>query len=156
VYDRKSKELNGRPKRVLDHKLVTQIDVLEQHQILLVLADKHMWSYPLDALDSDDGQAAASKRGRKICSANFFKAGVCMGQHLVCCGKVSSLTSTIKVYEPMDTMTKKKNKSGLAKMLVGGQEALKPLKVFLTLFISSQFASSHFRPQLAFRSGNRD
>ena len=109
--------------------MVTQIDVLEQHQILLVLADKVMYSYPLDSLDPEESQAAPSKRGRKICHANYFNAGMCNGQLLVCCVKSSSLSSTVKVYEPMDSMTKGKKKSGLAKMLAGGQEVLRPYKV---------------------------
>lgn len=108
---------------------MSQIDVLEQHQILLVLADKVMYSYHLDALDPDESQAAPSKRGRKICHANYFNAGMCNGQLLVCCVKSSSLSSTVKVYEPMDSMTKGKKKSGLAKMLAGGQEVLRPYKV---------------------------
>lgn len=112
--------------------MVTQIDVLEQHQILLVLSDKVMLSFPLDALDPDESQAAPSKRGRKICTANYFNAGMCNGQLLVCCVRSTSLSSTVKVYEPMDSMTKGKKKSGLAKILAGGQEVLRPYKVCLT------------------------
>lgn len=129
VADRKPRDSSQKPKRMLDCKMVTQIDVLEQHQILLVLADKVMYSYPLDSLDPEESQAAPSKRGRKICHANYFNAGMCNGQLLVCCVKSSSLSSTVKVYEPMDSMTKGKKKSGLAKMLAGGQEVLRPYKV---------------------------
>jgi hypothetical protein len=118
-----------KPQRVLDCKSVTEIEVLEQHQILLVLTEKTVYSFSMEALDPDDSNAAISKRGRKICHANFFKAGVCQGQQLVCCVKTSALSSTIKVYEPMDSMTKKSKKSGLAKMLASSQDVLKPFKV---------------------------
>ncbi|GAB7357335.1 hypothetical protein MBLNU459_g8289t1 [Dothideomycetes sp. NU459] len=141
VADRKPKDASHKPKRMLDCKLVTQIDVLEQHSILLVLADKIMYSYPLDALDPEESQAAPSKRGRKICHANYFNAGMCNGQLLVCCVKSNSLSSTVKVYEPMDSMTKGKKKSGLAKMLAGGQEVLKPYKEF---YIPMESNSIHF------------
>lgn len=103
--------------------------MLEQHQILLVLSDKTLYSYPIEALDPEDSQAAAVKRGRKICHCNFFKAGICVGQQLVACVKTTSLSTTIKVFEPMENQTKKSKKSGIAKMLAGGQDALKPYKV---------------------------
>ncbi|TKA64258.1 hypothetical protein B0A49_05871 [Cryomyces minteri] len=141
VCDRKPKDASIKPKRVLDVKMVTQIDVLEQHQILLVLSDKQMYSYPTEALDPEESQAAPSKRGRKICHASFFKVGVCVGQHLVCCVKTSALSSTIKVYEPVDSMTKAKKKSGLAKMLAGGHDVLKPFKEF---YIPTESNSIHF------------
>ncbi|KAF2139175.1 uncharacterized protein K452DRAFT_300720 [Aplosporella prunicola CBS 121167] len=141
VADRRPKDASMKPKRVLDCKAVTQIDVLEQHQILLVLSDKTMYSYPLDALDTDETQGAVSKRGRKICHANFFKAGVCVGQHLVCCVKTSALSTTIKVYEPMENMGRKSKKSGFSRMLAGGQDVLKPYKEF---YIPTESTSIHF------------
>jgi len=129
LTERKPKDASSRPKRVLDVKSVTQIDVLEQHSILLVLTDKTLYSYPIEALDPEESPLAPSKRGRKISHANFFKIGVFDGQHLVCCVKTTSLSATIKVFKPMESMTNSKKKSGLAKMLAGGQEVLKPHKV---------------------------
>ncbi|TLD36351.1 Rho1 guanine nucleotide exchange factor 1 [Venturia nashicola] len=129
VCERKPKDASIKPRRALDIKNVSQIDVLEQHSILLVLSDKTLYSYPLESLSPDAGQPGISKRGRKICHANFFKSGVCQGQQLVCCVKTSALSSTIRVYEPMDSMTKKSKKSGFAKMLAGNEDVLKPFKV---------------------------
>lgn len=140
VAERKPKD-GQKPRRLLDCKLVTQIDVLEQHQILLVLADKVMYSYPLEALDPEESQAAPSKRGRKICHANYFNAGMCNGKLLVCCVKSSSLSSTVKVFEPMDSMTKNKKKSGFSRMLAGGQDVLRPFKEF---YIPMESNSIHF------------
>jgi RHO1 GDP-GTP exchange protein 1/2 len=108
-----------------------------------------MYSYPMEALNPDDGQGAGHKRGRKICHANFFKAGICQGQQLVCCVKTSALSTTIKVYEPMDSMAKKTKKSGLAKMLANTQDVLKPLKVrpsFAYFFIATDFAIGILHP----------
>ncbi|KAF2672999.1 CNH-domain-containing protein [Microthyrium microscopicum] len=140
VCDSKPKDSSVKPKRVLDLRSVTSIEVLESHQIFLVLSDKTVFSYSLDALESEDS-AAASKRGRKICHANFFKAGVCQGQQIVCCVKTSALSSTIKVYEPMDSMAKKSKKSGFAKMLTTSQDVLKPLR---EIFIPTESSSIHF------------
>jgi len=141
VSDRRPKDASQKPKKVLEARLVTQIEVLEQHQILIVLTDKVVYSYSLDALDTDESIAGPSKKGRKICHANYINAGTCNGQTLVCCVKSSSLSSTVKVYQPMDSMTKGKKKSGLAKMLASGQEVLKPHKEF---YIPMESNSIHF------------
>lgn len=140
ICQRKPSDASMKPKRVLDIKLVTQLEVLEQHQILIVLADKNVHSFPLEALE-DESPGAPSKRGRRICHANYINAGMCNGQTLVCCVKSSSLSSTVKVFEPMDSMTKGKKKSGFAKMLASGQEVLKPYKEF---YIPMESNSVHF------------
>ncbi|KAF2867394.1 CNH domain-containing protein [Massariosphaeria phaeospora] len=140
IVDRKPKDASMKPRRVLDCKGVTQVDVLEQYQIVLVLADKILYSYSLEALDPDESQAMV-KRPRKICSANFFKAGICLGQQLVACVKTSALSTTIKVYEPKESMASKSRKSGFAKMLSTGQDQLKPYKEF---YIPTESTSIHF------------
>lgn len=134
VSDRKPKSPAARPRRVLDISSVTQIDVLEEYQLLLVLATKSLMSYPLEVLDSPDNVSPMLKRPKKIQNhANFFKAGVCMGRHLVCSAKMSGISTTIKVFEPMDTISKGKKKPAIGRMFQGGQDTLKPFKVCLTL-----------------------
>lgn len=130
VSDRKPKSAAVKPKRVLDAGSVTQIDVLEEYQLLLVLATKSLMSYPLEVLDPSDNQSPMLKRPKKIQNhANFFKAGVCMGRHLVCSAKMSGISTTIKVFEPMDTISKKQRKPAIGRMFQGNQDALKPFKV---------------------------
>ncbi|KAI6893637.1 citron like protein, partial [Hortaea werneckii] len=141
LSDRKPKDASHKPRRLLEVRLVSQVEVLEQHQILIVLADKAVYTYPLEALDPEEGPGAPSKRGRRICHANYINAGMCNGQTLVCCVKSSSLSSTVKVFEPMDSMTKGKKKSGFAKMLASGQEMLKPYNEF---YIPMESNSIHF------------
>ncbi|EMC94211.1 hypothetical protein BAUCODRAFT_26388 [Baudoinia panamericana UAMH 10762] len=141
VVDRKPKDASSRPKKMLEIKFVSQIEVLEQHQILIVLADKAVFTFPLEALDPEESPASPSKRGKRICHANYINAGMCNGQTLVCCVKSSSLSSTVKVFEPMDGMTKGKKKTGLAKMLASGQDVLKPYKEF---YIPMESNSIHF------------
>lgn len=130
ISDRKPKSPAARPRRVLDISSVTQIDVLEEYQLLLVLATKSLMSYPLEVLDSPDNVSPILKRPKKIQNhANFFKAGVCMGRHLVCSAKMSGISTTIKVFEPMDTISKGKKKPAIGRMFQGGQDTLKPFKV---------------------------
>ena len=131
LSDRWPKDKSARPKRILDANQVTQIDTLEEYQLLLVLSNKTLTSYPLEALDLND-QNPLAKRPRKIQGhANFFKAGIGLGRHLVCSVKTSALSTTIKVYEPMEYLTKGKKKPAISKMFQSGQDALKPFKVIL-------------------------
>ena len=128
--DRKPKSAGAKPKRVLDAGAVTQMDVLEEYQLLLVMATKSLLSYPLEVLDANDSTSPMMKRPKKIQNhANFFKAGVCMGRHLVCSAKMSGISTTIKVYEPSDTISKNKKKPAIGRMFQGNQDALKPFKV---------------------------
>ncbi len=133
LSDRWPKDKSARPKRILDANQVTQIDTLEEYQLLLVLSNKTLASYPLEALDLNE-QNPLAKRPRKIQGhANFFKAGIGLGRHLVCSVKTSALSTTIKVYEPMDNLSKGKKKPAISKMFQSGQDALKPFKVYLYL-----------------------
>lgn len=140
VSDRKSKEPGAKPRRVLDVQNVTQVDVLEEYQLLLVLSAKSLLSYPLSALDPNE--PALGKRSKKIQShCNFFKTGICLGRHLVCCVKSSALSTTIKVFEPNDAMSKGKKQKGFKMFNSGGQDELKAFKEF---YIPTESSSIHF------------
>ncbi|KAI5925818.1 CNH domain-containing protein [Camillea tinctor] len=138
VSDRKVKDQS--PKRVIEAQHVTQVDVLEEYGLLLVLSNKSLQSYSLAALDPNE--QALSKRPKKIQSnCNFFKTGICLGRHLVCCVKSSALSTTIKVYEPNDSMSKGKKQKGFGKMFNAGQDELKAFKEF---YIPTESTSVHF------------
>ncbi|KAK4216603.1 CNH domain-containing protein [Rhypophila decipiens] len=140
VSDRRSKEKQTPPKRVIDIQHVTQIDVLEEYQLLLVLSSRSLYSYQLGALDPNE--LISSKRGKKIQSnCTFFRSGICLGRHLVCAVKSTALSTTIKVYEPNDAMSKAKKQKGLSKMFNAGQDELKPFKEF---YIPTESSSVHF------------
>jgi hypothetical protein len=129
LADRWPKDKTTKPKRILDASQVTQIDTLEEYRLLLVLSNKTLTSYPFEALDPNNTNPLAT-RPRKIQGhANFFKAGIGLGRHLVCSVKTSALSTTIKVYEPMDDLTKGKKKPAISKMFASGQDTLKPFKV---------------------------
>lgn len=139
VSDRKNKE--APPKRVIEAQNVTQIDVLEEYGLLLILSNKTLQSYPLSALDPNEANSL-SKRPKKIQShCTFFKAGICLGRHLVCCVKSTALSTTIKVYEPNDAMNKGKKQKGFGKMFNAGQDELKAFKEF---YIPTESSSVHF------------
>ncbi|KAI9929960.1 hypothetical protein ASPWEDRAFT_167625 [Aspergillus wentii DTO 134E9] len=142
LSERWPKDKSAKPRRVLDVSGVTQIDTLEGYQLLLVLANKTLSSYPMDALEIVEGQNTLAKRPKKIQGhANFFKAGIGLGRHLVCSVKTSALSTTIKVYEPMDNLAKGKKKSAVSKMFQSGQDTLKPFKEY---YIPAESSSIHF------------
>ncbi|KAG9234100.1 CNH domain-containing protein [Amylocarpus encephaloides] len=139
VSDRRAKDQAAKPIRVLDATSVTQIDVLEEYQLLLVLSQKSLLSYPLSALNPSE--PAIARRPKKIQShCNFFKTGICLGRHLVCCVKSSALSTTIKVFEPNDAMSRGKKQKGF-KMFNSGQDELKAFKEF---YIPTESSSIHF------------
>ncbi|KAE8350167.1 putative Rho guanyl nucleotide exchange factor [Aspergillus coremiiformis] len=142
LSERWPKDKSAKPRRVLDVSQVTQIDTLEEYQLLLVLSNKTLSSYPMEALEIGEGQNMVAKRPKKIQGhANFFKAGIGLGRHLVCSVKTSALSSTIKVYEPMDNLAKGKKKSAVSKMFQSGQDTLKPFKEY---YIPAESSSIHF------------
>ena len=110
-------------------------------------------SYPLEVLEMPDSQSPMLKRPKKIQNhANFFKAGVCMGRHLVCSAKMSGISTTIKVFEPMDTVSKNKKKPAIGRMFQANAETLKPFKVSFRLALArvgsrSQFVRNFMFPQ---------
>ena len=123
-------EKHCHPMKVINLLEVTQVDVIEDFQLLIVLHERSVTTFPLDSLDPNDPNAAL-KRGKRIAShTSFFKSGVCLGKMLVAVVKSSSLSSTIKVLEPVDqSMRGKKPQTSFMKSLKGQNEALKLFKV---------------------------
>lgn len=141
VYLSDLREKARPPTKVLPLPGVTQIDVLEEYQILIILAERSVHTFTLDALDPSDPMGSL-KRGRRISShTSFFKAGQCLGRTLVCVVKSSSLSSTIKTLEPIEQNVRGKKQPTFRKLLQGGQETL---RVFKEFYIPTESSSIHF------------
>ncbi|GAA6046552.1 hypothetical protein JCM3770_006205 [Rhodotorula araucariae] len=140
VYLADLREANKVPVKVISVPNVTQVDVLEEQGILIVLADKAVQTFFVDHLDPGDAVGAA-KRARKIsANATFFKAGQCLGRTLVCVVKSGSVSSTIKTLEPID-QTRGKKQPTIRKFLQGSNESL---RVFKEFYIPTESSSVHF------------
>ncbi|CEH18567.1 cnh-domain-containing protein [Ceraceosorus bombacis] len=141
VYLSDLREKARPPTKVLPLPGVTQMDVLEEYQILIILAERSVHTFTLDALDPSDPMGSL-KRGRRISShTSFFKAGQCLGRTLVCVVKSSSLSSTIKTLEPIEQNVRGKKQPTFRKLLQGGQETL---RVFKEFYIPTESSSIHF------------
>ncbi|WWC64424.1 uncharacterized protein I303_107034 [Kwoniella dejecticola CBS 10117] len=130
------------PIKVINLLDVTQVDVIEEFQLLIVLHERCVTTFPLDCLDPNDANAAL-KRGKRISShTSFIKSGVCLGKTLIAIVKSSTLSSTIKVMEPIDqSMRGKKAPGGFMKRLNGRDDVLKLFKEF---YIPTESSSVHF------------
>ncbi|BGO88532.1 hypothetical protein NBRC10512_003370 [Rhodotorula toruloides] len=140
VYLADLREKSKVPVKVISVPNVTQLDVLEEQGILIVLADKAVQTFFVDHLDPGDAIGAA-KRSRKIsANATFFKAGQCLGRTLVCVVKSGNVSSTIKTLEPVDQVRGKKQPT-IRKFLQGSNESL---RVFKEFYIPTESSSVHF------------
>ncbi|WWC91564.1 uncharacterized protein L201_006510 [Kwoniella dendrophila CBS 6074] len=131
------------PIKVINLLDVTQVDVIEEFQLLIVLHERCVTTFPLDCLDPNDANSAL-KRGKRISShTSFIKSGICLGKTLIAIVKSSTLSSTIKVMEPIDQSQRsgKKAPGGFMKRLNGRDDALKLFKEF---YIPTESSSVHF------------
>lgn len=97
--------------KILAVERVSQIEVLEGAQKLLVLADRTLWEYALQVVNNSVG---CDKRRKQIqSSVPFFHVGHCLGTTLVCIPK-GTFSSRIVVYEPqkLEDYNKKQKRAG--------------------------------------------
>ncbi|KZV74551.1 CNH-domain-containing protein [Peniophora sp. CONT] len=129
------------PVKVLALTDVSQIDVLDDYGLLIVLSEGIVITFPLDALEAIDPMAGL-KRAKRISShTSFFKTGICLNRTFVCVVKTSPLSSTIKILEPIDQNVRGRAKPTFRKLLQGGNDTLQPYKEF---YIPMQSSSIHF------------
>ncbi|EPY50614.1 RhoGEF for Rho1 [Schizosaccharomyces cryophilus OY26] len=132
--------LQFKPVRALNISNVIQLEVIEEFNLLLLLSDKTLYSYPLEMIEADTSQAP--KKPRKVCGhTTFFRVGICLGQVLVCAVKSSVLSATIKVFEPVPHLAKGKNMPSFKKLLAVNQD---PLRIIKELYIPTESTSVHF------------
>jgi hypothetical protein len=85
------------PHKVLALEKVTQIHAIESTETLLVLADRILWEYNLDAVN---GKPHTQPRGRLVQThVPFFYVGICLKRTMLCVPRISTLKSIISIYE---------------------------------------------------------
>ncbi|KAI8636628.1 CNH domain-containing protein [Parasitella parasitica] len=125
--------------RIINVEKVSQIELMPESQ-LLVLADKTLWTFPLDVLTPN--VSPQIKRGRSVSqNTAFFHVGECLSKTLVCVVKSNTLSATtIRVLEPVITDESKKTKSlfSLKRLVRNGPAGLKAYK---DLYLPSEASS---------------
>ncbi|KAL7943873.1 CNH domain-containing protein [Trichoderma barbatum] len=125
------------PEKVLEARKITQIDILEEYRILLVLSNKTLQSYSLVNLDSPGFSVLQNpKTLQNKCS--FFKAAVCMGKQLVACAKSGSLSTTIKIFEVSHAATTGESIAGGCNEVELFKEFYVPRETFSLHFLRSK------------------
>ncbi|CEP07864.1 hypothetical protein [Parasitella parasitica] len=126
----------GIPRKILPLEKVHQVHVLENYQLLLVLADNILWQYPLDITINGrpDGSQSIQHFGRKIQShVSFFHVGECLGQTLICVPNPSSVNGTvINLYEPSMPKTEMKKKTLLGRLSIRSASSLSLMNTQVT------------------------
>lgn len=105
VYLGDRREPGHAPVKVLDLPKVMQVDVLDKYQLLIVLSERQVITFPLDVLDPMDLPMGLQRAKRISSQTSFFKTGVCLDKTLVCIVKASKLSTTIKVLEAVSVDT---------------------------------------------------
>ncbi|ORX87091.1 CNH-domain-containing protein [Basidiobolus meristosporus CBS 931.73] len=132
--------IKQRFRKVIDIEKVSQIAILEDFNLLLVLSDKMLVSYPLEVLESSE--MVGVKRARKVTShVSFFEVGVCVGRTLVCAVKSTAFSSTVKTYEPIQASVKPK-KNSLGRLLI--RNGIDGMKIYKEFYIPTESSSVHF------------
>ncbi|KAG0170066.1 RHO1 GDP-GTP exchange protein 2 [Apophysomyces sp. BC1034] len=89
-------------RHVLSIADVSQIAILEDEHILLILADKTLMAYALDALDPTAPIKPADRPNQRIAQhITYFNAGVCNNRTLVIAMKKRGMDSHFKAFEPV-------------------------------------------------------
>jgi RHO1 GDP-GTP exchange protein 1/2 len=165
VYFQDLREPNREPIKVLALTDVAQVDVLDDYGLLIVLSgalcvllflnysalipfsfrpscvEGQVITFPLDALEAMDPLAGLKRAKRIAAHTTFFQSGVCVGRTFVCVVKTSPLSSTIKIFEPIDQNVRGRNKPTFRKLLQGGNDTLRIYKEF---YIPVQSSSIQF------------
>ncbi|KAJ7180957.1 CNH-domain-containing protein [Mycena filopes] len=141
VYISDLRDISKDPVKVLALLDVSQVDVLEDYQLLIVLAERQVLTFPLDALDPMDPMAGLKRAKRIATHTSFFKAGFCLGRVLVCIVKSTQLSSTFKALEPIEQTVRGRAKPTFKKLLQGGNDTLKPFREF---YIPVESTSIHY------------
>ncbi|KAF2162762.1 hypothetical protein M409DRAFT_27000 [Zasmidium cellare ATCC 36951] len=64
------------PTRQLNLKLTTYLEILEEQQLALALADGTLYAFPLEGLLLDGALSSRLKRGKRVCHCNYMAIGI--------------------------------------------------------------------------------
>ncbi|KAI9189284.1 RHO1 GDP-GTP exchange protein 2 [Blastocladiella emersonii ATCC 22665] len=146
--------------KVVDIDRATQVEVLTPYAQVLVLADRVLYTVPLAAvLHRAIDPAAPLAKARRVSgvgTVHFFRVGLLHDAPYVCTVRPASMSSTLKVYEPMVPRKKASGPTGtLARLFRGGSggsggkdgelgDATDALRLFTELYVPSEAYSVHW------------
>lgn len=107
---------SSKPHKILAMDRVAQVQVLEEAQLLLILADKTLYEYSLDVVNNKPEEQPA---GRPVQShVPHFHVGSSLGRKLVCIPRVTTpLNTNITLFEPSRPNQLERNNRFLGKIV---------------------------------------
>ncbi|KAI8911205.1 CNH domain-containing protein, partial [Powellomyces hirtus] len=143
-------------RKVVDLEKISQVDVLPDHNMITLLAERALWTYPLDVLNEAQSPSAgvtaagtsvassaiaARAKGEKISAhLNFYKNGVCKDRTFISGVRLTALNSTVKIYEPVGA-GEVKRRGKIGKFFAGAETSVKTFKEF---YIPAEASSIHY------------
>lgn len=141
---------NIEPWRILVVFGVTQIDILEEYRLFIVLSNGALCLYPvqvlLDAIEHEELVFCDPWKVQD--NVDFFKIGISLGQRLVCSVNTSASSSNIKLFEPADVLSMRLSQDSL---YWRGGKILKLFKVSNTAFSDKGVVLSHSKRHSTFQ-----
>ncbi|WBW74140.1 RhoGEF for Rho1 Rgf2 [Schizosaccharomyces osmophilus] len=117
---------------------ISQVDLIEEHNLLLIVADRTLFECSLDLLAT--AEQISTKSLRRITGhVSFVKSGFCLQRVLVCAVKSTVLNTTLRIFEADSTSKSKRSQS--LKKTFGGSTIL---KIFTELQMPMEALSIHF------------
>lgn len=97
-------------RRIIQCESVIQLAVIEKFHILVVLTEKALRAYPVDALDSKSNTRATDRIEVEIAQhVNFFQIGLCNNRDMLVFKKKKNTTSVFTALEPFCDLRDPKN-----------------------------------------------
>ncbi|KAI8139232.1 hypothetical protein BJV82DRAFT_627692 [Fennellomyces sp. T-0311] len=109
------KPSDGRPARTILNNLksVAQVGVMQKYQILVVLADKKLYAYPLDALTSPKNLKDPNSLRHEISDpVTFFQVGVCNGADMLVYARQKTVSTIFTALKPTRSIDPSSRGSG--------------------------------------------
>ncbi|KAJ5123228.1 RHO1 GDP-GTP exchange protein 2 [Penicillium atrosanguineum] len=88
------------PQLVIQTVDVTQIDILEESHLFMVLSNGNLEFYPIEVLNATEDQDLVFCEPKKVEDyVDFFKIGISLGRPLVCSVNTTASSTNIKIFE---------------------------------------------------------
>ncbi|KAL0135608.1 CNH domain-containing protein [Mucor lusitanicus] len=135
-------------RRIIQCESVIQLAIMEKYHILIVLTEKALRAYPVDALDSKSNTRAIDRIEVEIAQhVNFFQIGFCNGRDMLVFKKKKNTTSVFTALEPFCDLRDPKNEKLLThrpSIFSNRPDYLRWFKKYKDFYIGAEASNIHF------------
>ncbi|CAO3589804.1 unnamed protein product [Absidia cylindrospora] len=134
-------------RRVINCENVTQLAVMDKHHILLVLADRTLKAYPVDALNSPTNIRSPERLAQEIAQhVSFFHVGFCNNKDLLVYKKKKNTSSTFSALEPICDLRNPRNEKLLTQRtgFLGQRSNVSWFRKYMDFYVGADATNLHF------------